>query len=54
MAKFRVSWKSKMNVGASTYEAKNQADILMKIMKTLSPDGIHAPGCIIKVVPIEE
>lgn len=54
MKTFKVSWKSVGIQGASTYIGKNQADVLMKVMKRLSPDGIHAPRCTIKVEPIAD
>ena len=53
MRKFKVSWRWSGGTGSGTYEAKNQTEALMKVMKTLSPDGIHAPQCVIKVIPIQ-
>ena len=54
MNKFKVSWRSKNNVGSSVYEGHNQFDVLMKIMKVLSEDGIHAPQCVISVKPVKD
>ena len=52
MNKFKVSWKSKNNVGSSVYEGNNQFDVLMKVMKDISEDGVHVPQCAISVLPI--
>lgn len=52
--KFRVTWKSNkpgLEYGSAFYEAENQTEALMTIMKSLSPDGIHAPECRISVIP---
>lgn len=54
MNKYRVSWRSKRGVGSSVYEGKSQCEVLMKIMKVLSDDGVHAPACCIKVEPVKE
>lgn len=54
MNKYRVSWRSKKVVGSSVYEGKSQCEVLMKIMKVLSDDGVHAPACRIKVEPVKE
>jgi len=54
MDKYRVSWKSKKSVGSSVYEGKSQFDVLMKIMKVLSEDGVHAPQCVISVKPVKD
>lgn len=52
MRKYKVSWRWSGGAGSGTYEAKSQFDVLMKIMKTLSPDGVHAPQCRIVVTPL--
>ena len=52
MNKFKVSWKSKNNVGSLVYEGDNQFDVLMKVMKDISEDGVHIPQCAISVLPI--
>ena len=52
MNKFKVSWRSKNNVGSSVYEGNNQFDVLMKVMKDISEDGVHVPQCAISVLPI--
>lgn len=54
MNKYRVNWKSKNVVGSSVYEGKSQCEVLMKIMKVLSEDGVHAPICRIKIEPVKE
>ena len=54
MGKYRVSWKSKGGAGSSVYEGKSQCEVLMKIMKAISLDGVHAPVCRIKVEPVKE
>ncbi len=54
VSKYRVSWRSKKAVGSSVYEGKSQCEVLMKVMKVLSEDGVHAPVCRIKVEPVKE
>ena len=54
MNKYLVSWRSKNVTGSSVYEGKSQCEVLMKAMKVLSEDGVHAPVCRIKVEPVKE
>lgn len=55
--KFKVTWKSNkpgLEYGSAIYEVENQTEALMTIMKSLSPDGIHAPECRISVIPLDD
>lgn len=54
MNKYRISWRSKLQTGSAVYEGKSQCEVLMKIMKAISLDGVHAPACRIKVEPVKE
>lgn len=54
MNKYRVSWRSKLQTGSAVYEGKNQCDILIKILKALSLDGVHALVCRVKIESVKE